>query len=331
MCTAITLQSLRGETFFGRTMDFSYDVNPHIYIMPRDYSWNNELNSHKMINSYSFICIGQQLNGILGFFDGVNEHGFAAAALYFPGYAQYSIPISNSHSEQIVSYDFLTYILGNCKSVEDLTVQLSHIQIVGLADPITQTVAPLHWIAADRSGACIVIELTSSGQRIYDNPLGVLANSPTFPWQVTNLRNYMNTSPSQTEKVVWGNIPLTQFGQGGGTVGLPGGFTSPERFVRTAYLKTHIPVPQTSSESIAACFHIMENVTVPKGAVITERDTYDYTIYTAFININTCEYFFNTYDNPQIRRAYLSKYDTKSGTLLDLGGLDQPMVIEDIN
>lgn len=331
MCTAIALQSLQGETFFGRTLDFSYDIAPHMYIVPQNYQWNNELNNRTTTNAYRFIGIGQQLEGITAFFDGVNEHGFAAAALYFYGYALYSPPASNSQAEQIVSYDFLTYILGNCESVEDLALQLGRIQIVGLEDPLTQSVAPLHWIAADSTGACIVVELTSSGQRIYDNPLGVLANSPTFPWQVTNLRSYMNASPMQTEEVTWGDIPLSQFGQGGGTVGLPGGFTSPERFVRASYLKTHIPTPETATEAIASCFHIMDSVTVPKGAVITSRDTYDYTKYTAFMDVNTREYFFNTYDNLQIRRASMDEYSTENGTLLDLGSLNQPMMIENMS
>ena len=141
----------------------------------------------------------------------------------------------------------------------------------------------------------------------------------------------MNASPMQTEEVTWGDIPLSQFGQGGGTVGLPGGFTSPERFVRASYLKTHIPTPETATEAIASCFHIMDSVTVPKGAVITSRDTYDYTKYTAFMDVNTREYFFNTYDNLQIRRASMDEYSTENGTLLDLGSLNQPMMIENMS
>ncbi|HBI05138.1 MAG TPA: penicillin amidase, partial [Paenibacillaceae bacterium] len=34
MCTAITLQSIQGENFFGRTMDFSHPIEPGLYIMP---------------------------------------------------------------------------------------------------------------------------------------------------------------------------------------------------------------------------------------------------------------------------------------------------------
>lgn len=90
MCTAITLQSKQLENFFGRTMDFSYNIDPELYIVPKYYVWNNVFNMHKFYNCYSFIGIGQESDGMLGFFDGVNEKGFAAATLYFSGYAKYN-------------------------------------------------------------------------------------------------------------------------------------------------------------------------------------------------------------------------------------------------
>lgn len=60
---------------------------------------------------------------------------------------------------------------------------------------------------------------------------------------------------------------------------------------------SHLPSPKNSKEALAAGFHILGNVSIPKGAVITNRNTYDYTKYVAFINMNTCEYFYKTYDD----------------------------------
>ncbi len=37
MCTAITLQSEQLENFFGRTMDFSYGIDPELFIIPKNY------------------------------------------------------------------------------------------------------------------------------------------------------------------------------------------------------------------------------------------------------------------------------------------------------
>ncbi|WP_394524884.1 linear amide C-N hydrolase [Lacrimispora sp. JR3] len=321
MCTAITLQSKQGETFFGRNMDFSYDIEPHLYIVPSGYEWNNGLNGERIRNRYRFIGIGQELDGLLGFFDGVNEMGFAAAALYFAGYANYNSGPGNDQQESIASFEFLHYILGRCSNVEELQQLLRRVKITGLEDPVTRTVAPLHWLAADKSGNCVVIEQTDNGLEVFQNPIGVLANSPDFKWHMTNLRNYMEASPVQTEEASWGGYRLTPFGQAGGTEILPGGYTSPSRFVRTSYLKSFIPVPENRNEAVISCFHIMESVTVPKGAVITSRNQYDYTRYTAFINTATCEYFFKTYDNIQLGTAGLFEYAAPYPRLVNLGGI----------
>src|SRR5690625_1070021 len=161
MCTAITLESMQKENFFGRTMDFSFPIEPGLYVIPQNHQWNSLITTKKYTDKYSFISIGQETDGMLGFFDGVNERGFAAAVLYFEGYADFDLPIQDK--EPIASVDFLHYILGRCKSVDDLKTLLKNICIAGVPDPVTQKVAPLHWMAADKSGKCVVIEQTRSG------------------------------------------------------------------------------------------------------------------------------------------------------------------------
>jgi len=224
MCTAITLQSMQRENFFGRTMDFSHPIEPGVFVIPKNYEWYSLISMKKYTNRYSFISIGQEADGMLGFFDGVNEQGFAAAVLYFAGYAYYDLPIKDR--EPIASLDFLHYLLGRCASIDDLKALVEHIRIVGIPDPVTRTAAPLHWIATDRSGKCVVIEQTKAGLKIIDNPIGVMANSPDFHWHMTNLRNYMDVSITQPEEVHWGNVLLTPFGQAAGTMQLPGGYSS---------------------------------------------------------------------------------------------------------
>jgi choloylglycine hydrolase len=296
--------------------------------VPKKYRWKNVVNGKEVQNSYSFIGIGQELEGVLSFFDGVNEHGFAAAALYFAGYAQYDTVMKNAPTLQVAAYDLLHYILSHCTSVDDLRTQINRISLVGIPDPMTQTAAPLHWIAADRSGKCVILEQTGKKIELFANPIGVMVNSPDFLWHMTNLRNYMEVTPRQIEETVWGGVRLSPFGQAGGTVPLPGGYTSPERFVRATYLKTHIPKPETSEAAIFSFFQIMKSVSIPKGAVVTDRGTDDYTQYTAFIDINSGEYFFNTYENLQIKTVRLYGLETSSAALVDLGKILQPMTFE---
>lgn len=299
--------SKKGENFFGRTMDFSYDIEPSFYIFPKNQAWKNQINNNTMTNKYGILAIGQEADGMLGIFDGVNDNGFAAAALYFPGFAKYNE--SDEGKIPIASIDLLLYLLGNCGSVNEIENILSEISIMGISDPITQTVAPLHWIATDKSGKCAVIEQTANGLQIFDNHIGVLANSPNFQWQITNLRNYTEINEIQKNEAYWGNQILKPFGQGGGSSLLPGGYTSPARFVRTAFIKTHTTLPENESHFITTCFNIMNSVTVTKGIVLTDRSTYDYTKYTAFVNVSTGEYYFKTYYGNEIIRVNINDYN----------------------
>ena len=84
------------------------------------------------------------------------------------------------------------------------------------------------------SGRQIVLEIIDGKCVFYENNLGVLTNSPSFDWQLTNLNNYVNLLPGRTELHTLGNMSLSSFGGGSAMLGLPGDFTPPSRFVRAA-------------------------------------------------------------------------------------------------
>ena len=307
MCTAMTLRNRQGEIFFGRTMDFSWPLTPSLYVVPQGSVWDNAPRTARIRDRYSFLGIGQELAPAGGeqagasvfFADGVNEAGLAAAALYFPGYAEFEAAPEES-ALSIGSLDMVRFLLGSFASVSEARSILPSVRIVGIRDSITGTVSPLHWFLCDRSGETLVVERTSAGLGLYFNPAGVLTNSPDFPWHITNLRNYMNVTPGQAAGASWDNLALTPFGQGAGTDGLPGGYAPPARFVRTAFERSHILPPDGTEETVTAGFHILSGVSIPKGVVLTARGEPDYTQYTAFMNTNTGEYFFRTYENSEI-------------------------------
>lgn len=322
MCTAMTVQAANGACLFGRTMDFSIELDPQLYVIPENYRWNNALDTAVFQNQYSFMGIGQEIPQIT-FADGVNERGFAVAALYFPGYARYSSleAAEAAGRTPVAAVELVHFLLGSCGSVEEAAQMLDSIEIVGVKDSVTQTVAPLHWIMADESGDCAVIEQTDRGLQLFDNPLGVLANSPDFIWHMTNLRNYMNLSPEQVPSARWGEVKLAPFGQGGGSRGLPGDYTPPSRFVRTAFLKSHVTVPEGAEEAAVAGFHVLESVSIPKGAVRTAIGTDDYTQYTAFMDTASRTYYVKTYENSCVLVASLYSNEETGGFPMSLGRL----------
>lgn len=338
MCTAITLQSAQDKVFFGRTLDFSYPLDPEMYLVPKGFTWSNCFNTHKIRNHYRFMGIGQNISPVV-FADGVNEMGFAIAALYFPGYAQYdSVDSINeagtssvSMQASVAALELVGFLLGFAGSVEQAADIVQTIQIIGVQDPVTQSVAPLHWIMADQSGKCMVIEKTASELSLLDNPLGVLTNSPDFTWHMTNLRNYMNITPKQQQNAQWQTVQLTPFGQGAGTLGLPGDFTPPSRFVRAAYQKSHAQLSVDKEDTIITGFHLLEGVSIPKGNVVTQRGTMDYTQYTAFIDLTSREYYFKTYANSQITTVTLPGKDPIGAGIRSVGKLNRPVTFETWN
>ncbi len=310
MCTALYFQAPHGDCYFGRTMDFSHLLNPHIYRIPKGYTWSNQANTHTIQNLYTVLGSGQNIHPVI-LADGVNDMGFSAAALYFPGYADYEpIPDETSGKLPVAALELVNFLLGQCACVFQAAALLKSIAIIGVTDAITQSVAPLHWIISDKHGHCMTIEKTKSGLHLIQNPIGVLSNSPDFLWHMTNLNNYMGISAHPYENTRWNTVTLTPFGQGSGTAGLPGDYTPPSRFVRAAWLKSHVPIPSDNNGALITAFHIMESVTIPKGAVITQSNAADYTQYTAFINLNRQEYYFKTYSNSAMQSLAMPAPDS---------------------
>lgn len=300
MCTAVSLISKQNEVLFGRTMDFSHELNPETYIVPKDYEWQSIASNDKFTNKYKFIGSGQNIGKII-FADGMNEQGLGVAVLYFPGYAVFSEEIK-INKKNIASLEVVNYLLGNCANTKEVIQTMPTLEIIGIQDEITNSIAPLHWIVSDKYGQTITVEKTANGTEIINNPIGVLANSPNFSWHLTNLNNYMNISPYQLEEINWSNFPLKPFGQGAGGLGIPGDYTSPSRFVRIAFQKNFLMLPDNKKQAPLACFELMKTVSIPKGIVMTNKNSPDYTQYTVFMNLNTGDYYFNSYLNSEIKQ-----------------------------
>lgn len=307
MCTSLTLQTKNFQHLFGRTMDFTLDMNQEVIIIPRRYQWNN-ITGETIRAKKAVVGMGINFGGRVMMADGVNETGMTCATLYFPGFATYSNHI-DSNKTNVAPFDFVTWSLTQFNSVEEVRKSIDNIAFIDVPLPVLGITPPLHWILADKSGACIVLEPTADGIKVYDNPIGVMTNSPEFNWHLQNLRQYIGLKSQPFEPTEWGDVPLSAFGQGSGTMGLPGDFTPPSRFVRAAYGKQNIQSIENEEEGISAIFHILSNCEVPKGAVITEDGILDNTIYTSAMCMESGTYYYHTYDCRQIIAIHLFNED----------------------
>ena len=96
---------------------------------------------------------------------------------------------------------------------------------------------PLHWMIADRSRV-MVVEPLKEGLKIYENPAGVLTNSPEFPYHLNHLADLRHLRPESPEERFC-DIPCKSYSNGMGAMGLPGDFSSGSRFVKAAFVKCY--------------------------------------------------------------------------------------------
>ncbi|MGL4343560.1 MAG: choloylglycine hydrolase [Cellulosilyticaceae bacterium] len=299
MCTALTLTTADGYHLFGRNMDIEYTFNQAPMIVPRNFVYKNKVAGTISRMKYAMIGMGTIINEHPMFAEAMNEKGLGCAGLNFPGYAHWS-DTCDMDKINVSPYDIIPWILGQFANIEALKPELEKLCIVN--KPINNQVPlpPLHWIVTDREGACIVIEQTIDKLKVYDNQVGILANSPTFDWHITNLHQYMGLSANYPGDVRWGNQTLIPVGQGVGAIGLPGDFSSTSRFVKTAFLRNHMPLSQDVETGISDFFHILGSVAMIKGAVITPEQKNDITQYTSCMCLESGMYYYTTCHNQQI-------------------------------
>ncbi len=300
MCTTFTLKT--EDCYFGRNMDLEYSFGEQVVIVPRNMSLNFKLESPKA-SHYAIIGMAAVVEGYPLFAEGLNEKGLYVAGLNFPGYAVYSSE-ATQNKLNLAPYEIISYILASCKSAIEAKQQLENANIVAIKYSEQLELPTLHWYIADKKSA-FVLESTMAGIKIYDNPVEVLTNSPTFDFQITNLANYMGCSKNVPQNNLTKEIPLSPLGQGAGAIGIPGDSSPVSRFVQTFFTKTNSYCEKDEYSSISQVFHILEKVAMVKGTVVTPQDKNDITTYSCCINADKGIYYYKTYDNSMISAVNL--------------------------
>jgi Penicillin V acylase and related amidases len=93
----------------------------------------------------------------------------------------------------VTPFEFIPYLLSQSESIEDVKELLLNLNLVNINYSENLPLSPLHWMIADENSS-IIVEPLEDGLKVYDNPVGVLTNNPTFDMQLFNLNNYRNLS-----------------------------------------------------------------------------------------------------------------------------------------
>jgi choloylglycine hydrolase len=318
-CTGISLGSEDGGVVVARTVEWALGDAKHnqIVIFPRGKVFRAQtpdgLNGMSWEGKFGLVSVGAygQPHGP----DAMNEKGLYVGMYYFPGYADYA-PYDVRNADRSMSVgDFMQWLLSSFETVEDVRRNLDKVLVVDVVDARFGGVPlPFHWKIADPTGASIVVEMVNGGEiKVYDTYRGVIANSPTYDWHLTNLRNYINLSTQPAAPLTIDGEVVRPFGSGSGLVGLPGDFTPPSRFIRAALLTTTARPMPTSGDAVFEAFRILDSFNIPvgitAGADKIAHDIESATQITTAADLTNRRYYFHTMSNREVRMVDLSKID----------------------
>ncbi len=309
MCTAITYKTK--DFYFGRTLDHSCSYGEQVVITPRNYPF--VFKEGKAINvHYAMIGMAKVIDDYPLYYEAINEKGLGIAGLNFIGNAIYQSKEKGKNN--IAQYEWIPWILCQCQSVKEVLVLLKKTNLTNDSFHKDLPTASLHWMIADKE-QCITIEYVKEGIKIYDNPMGVLTNNPTFDKQVFALNNYMNLSNKEAKNTFSQKLDLKPYSLGMGTIGLPGDFSSQSRFIRACFVKMNSISKTNENESVNQFFHILNAVEQPKGCCKINRQDYEITRYTSCCNVSKGIYYYTTYNNHQIIAIYLNHVNLEDSCL----------------
>ena len=173
MCTAATYQSK--DFYMGRTLDYEFSYGEEIAVMPRNYPLAFRFDG-KLEHHYAIIGMAH-MAGFPLYYDAVNEKGLGMAGLNFVGNAVYREPKEGCRN--VAQFEFIPWILSQCATLAEAKSLLEEMNLTGTPYSEQLPSAQLHWIIADATGA-ITVESVADGLKVYENPVGVLANNPPF-------------------------------------------------------------------------------------------------------------------------------------------------------
>lgn len=310
MCTAATYQTK--DFYFGRTLDYEHSYIDEVTITPRNFPipFREEKTMH---THYAIIGMAYVAEGYPLYYDGVNEKGLGIAGLNFVGNAVYHE--KKEGMQNIAQFEVIPWILGQCATVKEARSLLEKMNIRSTAFHENLPAAQLHWIISDKRES-ITAEPLQEGIKVYENPVGVLANNPTFDKQMFALGCYMNLSPETPKNHFSSKLNLKPYSRGMGTIGLPGDLSSQSRFVRAAFVKMNSVSKEGEAESVSQFFHILNSVDQQRGCCKLDDGQYEITIYTSCCNTDKGIYYYTSYDNHQITAVDMHRENLDQDSLI---------------
>lgn len=315
-CTDFILQSKDGSFVVGRSLEFASELETILSIHSAGESHSSKApNGEKSIQWTSkYGYIGTNAFGQPFVVDGLNEAGLSYGALWLPG-TEYQIITSSDGSKALDLMDLGDWILSNFATVKEVKAALKRIKVWGHVIPPLTIIPPIHMILHDASGNSLVVEFIKGEMKVYDNPIGVATNCPTFDWQITNLQNYTHLNAKNAGSININGITINPPGEGSGMIGIPGDWTPPSRFIKIATYLRFVQQAQNSLEGVNLAQHLLNTVDIPKGTIQNkDSNEGDFTQWIVIKDLTNRVFYFRSYNDLSLKAIHFLHLLKSGGT-----------------
>jgi choloylglycine hydrolase len=323
-CTGIALTAGDGAVVFGRTLEWgAFDLKSRLVVVPRGYEFTSKTpdgnTGMRWQGQYGVVGLDALEKDHL--VEGMNEQGLSAGAFYLPGFTQYQPYEWARKNQSLGPLDVVQYILTQFATVAEVRAALQQVDVVPVSEPALGFPPPLHFILTEPGGKSIVIEYLQGKLSVFDSPLRVITNAPSYDWHMTNLRNFVNLSATALPGLKMEELDFAPLGSGSGLIGLPGDFTPPSRFVRAvAFSQTARPTLD-GPETVYEVLRILDNFNLGLGSAegsdlnnAATTGMRSATVWTTVSDTRNRVLYYHTQHNRRLRSVDLKKIDFSRST-----------------
>jgi choloylglycine hydrolase len=316
-CMSFRITAKDGNIMIGRTMEFGVDSGWKIAVVPRNLQFTSPAPGGKSglswKNKYGYLAVvGWGIDTMVA--DGVNEAGLSFGGLWYEPGVKYQNVAPGEEPRALAQTMSGAWILGNFSTVDELKSAVAEIKVFGYVVPALHMAPPGHGIIYDASGKSVVMEFGDDKVHLYDNPLGILTNAPDFPWHVNHLRQFIGMRNENPNPLEMAGVKLIPTGHGAGMIGLPGDLTPPSRFVRLGVTTHFADQPENAEKALNVSQHIVNSFNIVSGMVVEKSPegkvmANETTQWASFRDLTNKVFYFQTYDNLDLRKVDLRKLD----------------------
>jgi choloylglycine hydrolase len=335
MCTGIRMTATNGDIVYARTLEFDTPLPAYLGYVPRGQSFVGTTatgdDGLKWNNKYAYAgCLGTiNLGGVNidGGADVMNEHGVVSGCFNLPGYTEFPAVTDDNRSHAIASWQVPEYIVGNYASTAEARAGIQNGDFIVVATPFPfpgkPAQFPQHVRVGDPTGETIVVEWNSADQPpiINESASGIITNSPLYTWHLANMEQFEHLSPYNPSGPFHEGTQDYKQTMGDGYVGMPGGSSAPDRFIRASlYARDSYPGPDGES-TVWAARHVMNCFDLPPGILRnvdadTNVESSEYALWTGVADTKNLVYYFRSHTDNGIYEIDLKAMDPEGTTTL---------------